>query len=118
VPEISVNVEPIEPEEIPEGENGGVAYMEFDLGFRVMAIATPEDAEKYDLIVVEVYKYSEAWNRGLRVDHQILKIGKEKVEDLSGLEELMRRNLNDKGSVTLEIINKDDARGFIELKRN
>lgn len=118
VPEISGTEEPIDPMEIPEGENEGVMYKEFDLGFRVMALATPEDADKYDLIIDQVYNYSEAWNRGLRADQQILKIEEEKVEDLSSLEELMRRNLNDKGSVMLEILNEENARGFIELKRN
>ncbi|HBX65363.1 MAG TPA: hypothetical protein DEG32_04150 [Balneolaceae bacterium] len=118
IPEISANEEPIETMEIPEGDNGGVMYQEFDLGFRIMALATAENPEKFDLIVDQVYKYSEAWNRGLREDQQIMKIEEEKVEDLSTLEELIGRNLNDKGTVTLEIINKDNAKGFIELKRN
>ena len=83
-----------------------------------MALATPEDAEKFDLYVDRVYRYSEAWSRGLRADQQILKIQEEKVEDLSELEELMRRNLNEKGSVTLEIVNQEGAHGFIELKQN
>jgi Do/DeqQ family serine protease len=118
IPEIAAKEESLNPTEIPEGEHEGVFYKEFDLGFRVMAIATPENADKYDLYIDQVYKYSEAWNRGLRADQQIVKIGEEKVEDITRLEELMRRNLNDKGSVTLQIINKDDATGFIELKRN
>jgi len=118
IPEISASEEPIETMEIPEGDNGGVMFQEFDLGFRVMALAKAEDPEKFDLIVDQVYKYSEAWNRGLREDQQIMKIEEEKVEDLSTLEELIDRNLNDKGTVTLEIVNKDDATGFIELKRN
>lgn len=118
IPEITSNEQPIIPEEIPEGNNDGVIYKEFDLGFRLMALATPEDADKFDLYVDQVYRYSEAWNRGLRTDQQILKIGEEKVEDLSELEELMRRNLNEKGSVTLEVVNEDGARGFIELKRD
>ncbi|MEQ8525699.1 trypsin-like peptidase domain-containing protein [Gracilimonas sp.] len=118
IPEISANETPIEPREIPEGNNEGVMYQEFDLGFRVMAVAKAEDAQKFDLIIDQVYKYSEAWNRGLRADQQIHKIEEEKVEDLSSLEELMRQNLNEKGSVTLEIINEENARGFIELKRN
>ena len=118
IPEITANEEPIDPLEIPEGNNEGVMYQEFDLGFRVMALAKAEDPEKFDLIVDQVYKYSEAWNRGLREDQRIMKIEEVKVEDLSSLEELMRRNLNENGSVTLEIINEDDARGFVELKRN
>lgn len=118
IPEISSNEQPVIPEEIPEGNNDGVMYKEFELGFRLMALATPEDADKFDLFVDRVYKYSEAWNRGLRADHQILKIEKERVEGLSELEDLMRQNLNEKGTVTLEIMNEEGARGFIELKQN
>ncbi|MFD2532113.1 trypsin-like peptidase domain-containing protein [Gracilimonas halophila] len=118
IPEISSNEQPVMPEEIPEGNNDGVMYKEFEPGFRIMALATPEDADKFDLYVDRVYRYSEAWNRGLRADQQILKIEEEKVEDLSELEELMRRNLNEKGSVTLEIVNEEGARGFIEIKQD
>lgn len=118
VPEISVNEDSLMPDDIPEGGHGGVQFHEFDLGFRVMAVATPEDSERFDIFVSQVTKYSEAWNRGLRVDHQIMKIGKEKVEDIRELEELIRRNLNKKGSVILEIRNNENARGFIELKGN
>lgn len=119
IPEISATEQPsIIPEEIPEENNDGVIYKEFDLGFRIMALTTSEDADKFDLYVDRVYRYSEAWNRGLRAEQQILKIEEERVEDLSELEELMRRNLNEKGSVTLEIINEEGARGFIELKKD
>ncbi|MAO64859.1 MAG: hypothetical protein CL666_07645 [Balneola sp.] len=117
IPEVAANEESFEMEEIPE-EKEGVMYSEFDLGFRVVAIAKPEDHEKFDIYVDRVYKYTEAWNRGLREDQQIVKIGEEKVEDLTTLEELMRRNLNDDGSVIIEIRNSDDIKGFIELKRN
>ncbi|MBD3615626.1 MAG: trypsin-like peptidase domain-containing protein [Gracilimonas sp.] len=117
IPEITSNEEPIIPDEIPEGNNEGAMYRDFELGFRVMALATPKDPEKFDLYVDRVYQGTEAWNRGLRADQQILKIEEEKVEDLTGLEELMHRNLNDKGSVMLEIINEDGARGFIQLKK-
>ncbi|MDR9418446.1 S1C family serine protease [Gracilimonas sp.] len=118
LPEVSSNESPISPNEIPEGETEGVMYKEFDLGFRVMALAQPEDSENYKFYIDQVYKYSEAWNRGLRSTHQILKIGEEKVEDLEGLEELIGRNLEQNGSVILEVVNEDNARGFIELKKN
>lgn len=118
VPEVAANQEPLNPKEIPEGNTDGIMYQEFDLGFRLMAIATPEDAMKFDLYVDRVYKYTEAWNRGMREGQKILKIEEERVEDLTGLEELTRQYLNDNGSVTFEILNEDGARGFIELKRN
>ncbi|SMO31756.1 S1C family serine protease [Gracilimonas mengyeensis] len=116
VPEISSNEESIIPPEIPEGDNTGILYREFENGFRVKAMATPEDPAKFDLYVDHVYKYSEAWNRGLREGQQILEAGKEKVEDLTSLEELMRRNLNDNGSIILEVVNDEQAKGYIELK--
>ncbi len=118
IPEITAREEPIIPKEIPEGDKNGVLFQEFKTGFRVMAVANPEKPEAFDLLVNQVYKYSEAWNRGLRKGQQILKIEEEKVEDLDRLEELMRLNLNEKGSVTLQIQNEDGVRGFIELKRN
>lgn len=117
IPEVAANEDPIEPQEIPEGGEG-VLYKEFDLGFRVMAVATPEDAQKFDFYIDEVYKYTEAWNRGLRADQQLVKVAEEKVEDLNRLEELIRQQINQHGSVMLEIINEEDARGFIELKKN
>ncbi|MDR9414837.1 MAG: trypsin-like peptidase domain-containing protein [Gracilimonas sp.] len=118
LPEVAATEENLEMEgDIPENREG-VMYREFDLGFRVMAISKPEDHQKFDLYIDRVYKYTEAWNRGLREEYQIIKIGEEKVEDLSRLEELMRRHLNNNGSVVLEIVNTDNAKGFIELKQN
>ena len=107
---------PIDVDEIPEGANSGVVYHEFDLGFRVMAVGSESESTQ-ELIITRVFKYSEAWNRGLREEQKIVALDEEKVEDLSTLKELMRRNLNDNGSVTLEVIDKDNARGFIELKK-
>ncbi len=109
---------PLQLDEIPEGDNSGVEFHEFDLGFRVMALASPENPKNYDLIVTKVFKYSEAWNRGVREDQKITAIDKEKVEDLTSLKELMARNLNNNGAVTLEIIDDENAKGFIELKKN
>ncbi len=109
---------PVEVEEIPEGETEGVRFHEFDLGFRVMGIPDDQNPETQTLIVTRVFKYSEAWNRGLREEQQIVGIDEEKVEDLSTLKELVSKQLTDNGSVTLEIIDQENVRGFIELKNN
>ncbi|MEX0609149.1 MAG: trypsin-like peptidase domain-containing protein [Balneolaceae bacterium] len=116
-PDIAELNEPRENEQHFDSEDLGVAFKEFDLGFRVMAIAKPEDPQTFDLFITQVQRYSEAWNRGLREDQQIINVGEEKVEDLSTLEELIENTLTENGSVTLEIINEDNARGFIELKK-
>ncbi len=105
--------------EDPENEElfeFNIDYHEFDSGFRVVEIPDQIDS-KPGLIVSKVYKYSEAWNRGLKKNQIILSVNETKVEDLETLKELISDNLNDKGSVTLEVLNDDKAKGFIELKQ-
>lgn len=116
--ELAFEDEAVIPEEIPEGENTGVDVYEFDLGFRVMALSKPENEQKFDLIITHVYKYSEAWNRGLREDQKIISIDEEKVEDLPSLKDLIALKLTNNKSVILEVLNKEEARGYIELERN
>jgi Do/DeqQ family serine protease len=110
---------PNEPEEGSEPQlfELDVDFHEFDLGFRVVAIPTQSD-DKEQLIISKVYKYSEAWNRGLKKDQTIISIDDIEVEDLKTLKELVAEKLNKNGSVTLEVLDNDDARGFIELKEN
>ncbi len=107
-----------EQNEEPEGEEFfelNVDYHEFDLGFRVVEI--PEEMERETgLIVSKVYRYSEAWNRGLKKNQIILTVDEIEVEDLDSLKELIADNLKRNGSVTLEVLDDENARGFIELK--
>lgn len=118
IDEISANQEDLIPLEIPENENRGNEYQEFELGFRVRAVPESDSSGVFRLYVDRVYKYTEAWNRGLRERQEIVAIGEQKVEDISIFEELMKQELTTKGSVIFEIRNKDNASGFIELKRN
>lgn len=101
----------------PEMFEFDVDFHEFDLGFRVVAIPTKEK-DKQILVVSTVNKYSEAWNRGLKKNQTIETINNIKVEDLETLKELITKALTEKGTVTLEVLNKESARGFIELKDN
>lgn len=94
-----------------------VDFKEFDLGFRVIAIPTQNDKDN-QLIISKVYKYSEAWNRGLKKNQKIVSVDKIEVEDLETLKELITRNLNKNRSVTLEVLDEENARGYIELKDN
>ncbi|MFN1834030.1 trypsin-like peptidase domain-containing protein [Balneola sp. MJW-20] len=111
IAEIRIDDEPMEVEEIPEGSESFESFREFDAGFRASIAADKR------VIVSHVYKYSEAWNRGLRENQVILKINDKKVEDLNSLEELMAANFKDNGSVTLEILNEENAKGYIQLKQ-
>lgn len=92
-----------------------VEFHEFDLGFRVVAIPTKEK-DKQILVISTVNKYSEAWNRGLKKNQTIEAINNIKVEDLETLKELIAKELTKNGTITLEVLNKESARGFIELK--
>tara|TARA_R110002073_G_scaffold237509_1_gene398582 strand:+ start:24641 stop:26155 length:1515 start_codon:yes stop_codon:yes gene_type:complete len=106
-------------EEEPESQifEFDVEFHEFDLGFRVVAIPI-QDSENNQLIISKVYKYSEAWNRGLKKDQTIVSVNKIEVEDLETLKELIAENLTNNGSVTLEVLDEDNSRGYIELKDN
>jgi len=112
--------EQIEPEQ-PRSDNNesgtGVNFGEFDVGIRVMAIAKPEDLHRYDLIITNVTKHSEAWNRGLKEGFQILKVNDQKVEDLKTLKDLMDRGFKKRGSVMLLIQKDEQTTGYFELKR-
>ena len=87
------------------------------MGFRVLEIPSATGGNP-QLIISKVYKYSEAWNRGLKKDQTILEVDEIEVEDLQTLKELVAENLTKNGSITLEVIDEDNARGYIELKDN
>jgi len=101
----------------PEIFEFDIDFHEFDLGFRVIEIPS-SNTDDPQLIISKVYKYSEAWNRGLKKDQTILSVDEISVEDLKTLKELIAENLIKNGSVTLEVLDDEDARGYIELKEN
>src|SRR5690554_2128057 len=109
--------EPIPVEEIPEEIPLKVESYEFDLGFKVIEFPSQEEKGGNTLFISKVFKYSEAWHRGLRADYKIVAVDKIKVEDISTLKDLVKTNLIKNGTVTLEIINKENARGFIKLNK-
>ena len=117
IEELTFDETPIltEPETTPDN---GLDFHEFDLGFRVMELPKENNNSGFDLIVSHVYKYSEAWNRGVRENQKILEVDEEKVEDLDGLKDLVARKLTTNGSLILKVQNEDKAVGFIELERN
>ncbi len=118
IEELAFEEEPIIPDDVLDGNNSGLEVHEFDLGFRVMALSKSENEEAYDLIITHVYKYSEAWNRGLRENQKIISVDEENVEDIPSLKDLINRKLTTNKSVILEVLNEEDATGYIELERN
>lgn len=114
---LAFDKEPIPVEEIPEDKFLKVESYEFDLGFKVIEFPSQEKEGVNTLFISKVFKYSEAWNRGLRADQKIVAVDKIEVKDISSLKELVKTNLIENGTITLEIRNKENARGFIKLKK-
>lgn len=112
--ELSFSEEIPDAAEIPEGE-GEFSY-ESDLGFRVRVVET-ETGNGSSLEISHVFKYSEAWNRGLRSGQKIVSVGGEKVEDIDTLRELITKEIATAGKVMIGINNSANALGFIELQR-
>jgi S1-C subfamily serine protease len=104
-----------EAEEIPEGE--GISSFESDLGFRVQLQAEENQTEQTLFEVTHVFKYSEAWNRGLRKGQFIVKVDGEKVEDIPTFKERLKKQLASHGTVMFEILSGSNTRGFVELQR-
>lgn len=118
IEELAFDDEPILTTPEDNETDNGINVHEFDLGFRVVELENIENPGSYDLVISHVYKYSEAWNRGLRENQKILEVDQEKVEDIDRLKDLLSRNLTNNGSVILKIENEENAKGFIELERN
>ena len=108
---------PEEEEAEPEVFELEVDFHEFDLGFRVIEVPTQNGSTNH-MIISKVYKYSEAWNRGLKKNQKIISVNEIEVEDLESLKELIDENLNKNKAVTIEVLDEDNARGYIELKDN
>ena len=51
-------------------------------------------------------------------NQKILKVNEEKVEDIQGLKDLISRQITKNGSIMLEVVNEENATGYIELERN
>jgi len=101
----------------PNGDFGnGVEFESFALGFKVMGLSKPEDARRFDLIITEIQMNSEASRRGLKEGYQIRKVNGSEVEDIETLSDLVRRSLDERGAVVLQVETEDGALGYFELK--
>lgn len=106
--------EPLSLDEISEEDNENTLF-EFDLGF--IAKETENDDFDTQLMVTKVYKYSEAWNRGLRNEYTITAVDGESVTTIHELRKIIRNHLQQNKTVILEILNKDGAKGYIKMNK-
>lgn len=100
----------------PKENDFGVEFHEFNIGFRIMALVKEKNVNEQDLFVSHVYKFTEAWNRGLRKGQKILAIGEETVVDIQTLIDLITQQINNNRKVLLKVQNEDRAIGYIELE--
>jgi len=114
---VGIPESPQEEENEPEVFELDVDFHEFDFGFRVIEVPA-QNGQLNQLIISKVYKYSEAWNRGLKKNQKVISVDEIEVEDLESLKELIIENLNKNKSVTLEVLDEENARGYVELKDN
>ena len=118
IAELQIPEQQIEVDELPGGyESEGDDFFKFDIGFKVKSQPKSGADNEFELVVDEVDKYSEAWNRGLKEGQQILAIGNTSVEDIDTLRDLMRQELKLNKEVTIKIRTKDDVIGFVQLKQ-
>lgn len=103
-------------EEYGENRGLGIRFGNFDQGFKVMALSKKDSPDKYDLIVTEVKKNSQASKQGLREGYLIVEVDNQKVEDLESLRDLIDRNFEANASVTLEVETPQGSSKKIDLK--
>jgi Do/DeqQ family serine protease len=106
-----------EPEGGEDRESGRreIQFERFDLGFQVMELSSSDENEPTELIISEVERDTEAFDKGLKEGYIIKKVNDEKVEDLESLKDLISRSLNGANSLMLQIETKDGANGFYQL---
>ncbi|MEX2601436.1 MAG: trypsin-like peptidase domain-containing protein [Balneolaceae bacterium] len=110
-----------ERESVPEPEEedlfrDGIESYRFEAGFTVLAIVNPLDSEQYSLVVSSVQRGSEAWNRGLRQDYEILEVDREEVASLPDMRNRASQSLAEDGSVLLTAETPDGILVYIELQ--
>lgn len=114
-PSFTANQEREDTEQEEEsGERRGVAFGTFSLGFKVMALATPQDPQQYDLIISEVFPSSEAARQGMQEGYIIKKVNDAPVQTLEELNKQLT-DLRQGSSVLMEVETPDGAIGYYQL---
>lgn len=100
----------------PERFRDGIETFQFEAGFTIRAIVSPLDPERYTMVVSSVQRGSEAWDRGLRQDYEILEVDREEVTSLSDVKDRFGRSVEEDGNVLLTAETPDGMRVYIELQ--
>jgi serine protease Do len=117
---LDFDIDPVDPDELFEEQNPedyGIEEQRFEIGFTLSALSGIHEDEQFRLIIQSVDRESEAWNRGLRPDYQILEIDGEEVTSLRQFEQILEENLNDSGSVPLKTLTPNSVIAYFVLNR-
>lgn len=115
-PSFTAQEEPNNGDELGENERRGVAFGTFSLGFKVMALATPEDSRVFDLIISEILPSTEAARQGLQEGYIIKRINGTRVKTLKQLGKRLTE-LEESASVVLQVETPEGAIGYYKLRK-
>jgi Do/DeqQ family serine protease len=105
-------------EQFEDDSRRGIAYGRFSLGFRIMALSSPEDAEVFDLIISRVYSGTEAAQQGLKEGYIITEVNSKPVKTLEELREHITELSNQENDILLKVKTPEEAIGYYTLKTN
>jgi len=118
-PEIlDFDIDPVDPDELFEEQNPedyGIEEQSFEVGFTVRALSGIHQDDEFRMIIRSVDRESEAWNRGLRADYQILEINGEQVTSLRQFEEVLFESFQSNGSVSLKTLTPNSVTAYFVL---
>jgi serine protease Do len=118
-PEIlDFDIDPVDPDELFEEQNPedyGIEEQSFEVGFTVRALSGIHEDDEFRMMIRSVDRESEAWNRGLREDYQILEINGEQVTSLRQFEEVLFESFQSNGSVSLKTLTPNSVTAYFVL---
>ncbi|MBN2731512.1 MAG: trypsin-like peptidase domain-containing protein [Balneolaceae bacterium] len=115
-PSFTAQEEPDDQNELGRNDRRGVAFGTFSLGFKVMALATPEDSQVYDLIISEVFSSSEAARQGLKEGYIIKKVNDADVQTLEQLNKQLSV-LKEGANILMEVETPEGVIGYYQLRK-
>jgi len=116
---LEFDIEEVEPEGYFDShpEEYDMEEQSFDLGFSIRAIPSEEDEGTYSLMIFSVERQSEAWNRGLRTEYQVLEVDDVPVHSLEDFEKIWNSGPRSNGSVTMKTISPESVIAYFVLNR-
>jgi Do/DeqQ family serine protease len=99
-----------------DSKRGG-RFEKFSVGFKVMALAKPENPQHFDLFIAHIYSSSEAARQGLREGDLIKKVNGKEVKSLKELKAQINAVNKKGGSILIKVETPGGAKGFYDLKR-